>query len=82
VKKDPAFQSTEFSDTDELVLPEGFRYEIIRRSGGPLTVNQLYGGDHSDYVAYVSVDALKLSEDSEGWHPPGRPRAHVPFVLV
>jgi hypothetical protein len=64
VKRGPAFQSTEFSDTDDLVLSEGFRYEIIRRSGGPLTVDQLYG-DHSDYVAYVPVDALKSSEDSE-----------------
>lgn len=64
MKKGPAFQSTEFSDTDELLPPEGFRYEIIRRSGGQLTVNQLYG-DHSDYVAYVPVDALKSSEDAE-----------------
>ena len=61
MKKGTAFQSTEFSDTDEQVLPEGFRYEIICNSGDPLTANQV----HSDYMAYVPVDTLEGSEVSE-----------------
>jgi uncharacterized protein len=62
--KPTSFQPMEFSDTDELVLPEGLRYEIIRRSGDPLTANQVYG-DHNDYVAHFPIDALEGSEDSE-----------------
>jgi secreted PhoX family phosphatase len=62
--KPTSFQPIEFSDTDELVLPEGFRYEIIRSSGDPLTANQVYG-DHNDYVAYFPIDALEGGEDSE-----------------
>jgi hypothetical protein len=64
VKKGTAFQSTELSDTDEQVLPEGFRYEIICSSGDPLTANQVHG-DHSDYMVYVPVDTLEGSEVSE-----------------
>jgi hypothetical protein len=58
------FQPIEPSDADELVLPEGFRYEIIRSSGDPLAANQVYG-DHNDYVAYFPTDALKGGEDPE-----------------
>jgi len=62
--KPTSFQPIEFSDTDELVLREGFRYEVIRSSGDPLTANQVYG-DYNDYVAYSPLDALEGSEDSE-----------------
>jgi Alkaline phosphatase PhoX len=62
--KPTSFQPIEFSDTDELGLAEGSRYEIIRSSGEPLTANQVYG-DHNDYVAYSPIDALEGSEDSE-----------------
>ena len=64
MKKGTAFQSTELSDTDEQVLPEGFRYEIICSSGDPLTANQVHG-DHSDYMVYVPVGTLEGSEVSE-----------------
>jgi Bacterial protein of unknown function (DUF839) len=64
VKKGTAFQSTELSDTDEQVLPEGFRYEIICSSGDPLTANQVHG-DHSDFMVYVPVGTLEGSEISE-----------------
>jgi hypothetical protein len=53
-----------FSDTDELDLSEGFRYEIIRSSGDPFTSIQVHG-DHNDYVAHVPVKALKGGKDSE-----------------
>ncbi len=62
--KPPSFQPIEPSDADELVLPEGFRYEIICSSGDPVTANQV-SGDHNDYVAYFPIDALEGSEDSE-----------------
>jgi len=66
--KSSSFRPIEFSDTDELALPEGFHHEIIRSSSDPLTANQVYG-DHDDYVAYVPVDALegKASEDGIHW---------------
>ena len=57
--KPTSFQPTQFSD--EMVLPEGFRYEIICRSGDALTADQVYG----DYVAYSARDALEGSEASE-----------------
>jgi hypothetical protein len=62
--KPTSFQLIVFSDTDELSLPEGLRYEIIRSSGDPLTANQV-SGDHNDYVAYFPIDVLEGSEDSE-----------------
>jgi hypothetical protein len=62
--KPTSFQPIEFSDNDEPVLPEGFRYEIIRSSGEPLTANQVYG-DHYDSLAYFPIEALEGSEDSE-----------------
>jgi uncharacterized protein len=59
--KPTSFQAILFSDTDELVLPEGFRYELIRSSGDPLD-GSLTCGDHNDYVAYLPIDALEGSE--------------------
>jgi hypothetical protein len=58
------FQPVEFSDTDELIPPEGCCYEVIRRSGDASTTNRVCG-DHNDYVAYSAIDALEDSEDSE-----------------
>ena len=63
-KPSSSFQPIAPSDADELVLPEGFRYGIIRSSGDPLTAKQVYG-DHNDYVAYFPIDALEGGEDSE-----------------
>ena len=60
-------QPIEFSDTDELILSEGFRYEIIRSSGDPLTANQV-SGDHDNYVAYFPIDALEGKESEDGIH--------------
>jgi len=57
------FKPIEPSDTDELVLPEGFKYEIIRSSGDPLTSDRAYG-DHNDYVAYFPIDTLEGGENS------------------
>ncbi|HYQ84122.1 MAG TPA: alkaline phosphatase PhoX, partial [Rubrobacter sp.] len=62
--KPTSFRPIELSDTDELILPEGFRYDIIRRSGDPLD-GSLTCGDHNDYVAYCPVDAHEGGKDSE-----------------
>ncbi|HKH12977.1 MAG TPA: alkaline phosphatase PhoX [Rubrobacter sp.] len=52
------------SDEDDIKLPDGFRYDIVRSSGDPLGGGMVYG-DHNDYVAYFPVDALDGGEDSE-----------------
>ena len=57
------FKPIEPSDADELVLPEGYKYEIIRKSGDPLTGDQVYG-DHNDFVAYFPIDTLEGGENS------------------
>jgi Bacterial protein of unknown function (DUF839) len=62
--KPTSVQPIEFSDTDELILCEGFRYEIIRSAGDPLTANEVYG-DHNEYVAYLPIDALDGGEEAE-----------------
>jgi hypothetical protein len=62
--KPTSVKPIEFSDTDELIQSEGFRYVIIRSSGDPLTANQV-SGDHNDYVAYFPIDALKRGEELE-----------------
>jgi secreted PhoX family phosphatase len=58
------FEAIEPTDKDDLVLPEGFGYEIIRSAGDPLGGDLTYG-DHNDFVAYFPIDALKGGNDSE-----------------
>jgi uncharacterized protein len=57
------FKAIEPSDIDDLVLPEGFRYEIVRRSGDPLGGGLTYG-DHNDFVAYFPIDILEGGDSS------------------
>jgi uncharacterized protein len=52
------------SDEDDIKLPEGFRYEIVRSSGDSMGGGMVYG-DHNDFVAYFPVDALDGGDDSE-----------------
>jgi uncharacterized protein len=61
----PFFRPIEASDADELVLPEGFTYDLIRSTGDPLTADGRTYGDHNDYVAYFPIDALEGGENSE-----------------
>src|ERR671920_774647 len=58
------FKAIEATDKDDLVLPEGFRYEINRSAGDPLGGDLTYG-DHNDFVAYFPIDALEGGNDSE-----------------
>ena len=58
------FEAIEPSDKDDLVLPKGFRYEIIRSAGDPLGGDLTYG-DHNDFVAYFPIDVLKAAMTQE-----------------
>jgi secreted PhoX family phosphatase len=58
------FKPIEPADVDDVVLPEGFKYEIIRSSGDPLGGGLTYG-DHNDFVAYFPIDTLEGGDDSE-----------------
>jgi secreted PhoX family phosphatase len=58
------FEPIEPSDADELVLPEGFKYDIIRKWGDPVTQDRDYGYNN-DFVAYFPIDALEGGENSQ-----------------
>ena len=61
---DTFFKPVEASDADELRLPDGFRYEVVRSSGDPMGGGMVYG-DHNDFVTYFPIDALDGGDDSE-----------------
>ena len=58
------FKPIEPSDADDLILPEGYKYEVIRSSGDSLGGGMVYG-DHNDYVAYFPIDTLEGGNSSE-----------------
>jgi uncharacterized protein len=58
------FKAIEPTDKDDLVLPEGFGYEIVRSAGDQLGGGLTYG-DHNDFVAYFPIDVLEGGDDSE-----------------
>ncbi len=60
-----SFTPIEPTDADELVLPEGFKYDIIRRWGEPVTSDGREFGFNNDYVAYFPIDALENGTNSE-----------------
>ncbi len=60
----PFFTSIEPSDEDDLIVPEGFEYTVIRRSEDPLG-NDMIFGDHADFLAYFPMDALDGGDNSE-----------------
>ncbi|HCA42110.1 MAG TPA: hypothetical protein DEP28_02540 [Bacteroidetes bacterium] len=43
------------SDADELILPEGFKYDIIRMWGDKVNDSELYG-TNNDFVAYFPIN--------------------------
>lgn len=59
----PFFTPIEPTDEDDIILPEGFKYDVIRSSGDPLGGDRTYG-DHNDYVAYFAIDALEGGDNS------------------
>ena len=58
------FRPIEPTDADELRLPQGYKFELIRSAGDPLTGDEVYG-DHNDYVAYFPIDTLEGGDSSE-----------------
>jgi secreted PhoX family phosphatase len=62
--KQPFFEPIEPSDADELALPGGFKYDIIRKWGDPVTQDRDYGYNN-DFVAYFPIDTLEGGENSE-----------------
>jgi secreted PhoX family phosphatase len=52
------FAPIEPSGADDVVLPEGFKYHIVRRWGDPVTGSEDYGYNN-DFVAYFPIDALE-----------------------
>jgi uncharacterized protein len=59
----PFFEPIEASDADELRLPEGYKFDFIRKSGDPMGNGMVYG-DHNDYVAYFPINALEGGDNS------------------
>ncbi len=57
------FEPIAASGADELKLPRGFEYDIIRRSGDPLGGGLVFG-DHNDFIAYFPLDILEGGENS------------------
>ena len=63
-KAPAAFSPIEPTDEDDIKLPEGFEYGVIRSSGDSMGGGMVYG-DHNDYVAYFPADALDGGDSSE-----------------
>jgi secreted PhoX family phosphatase len=60
----PFFTSIEATDEDDLIVPEGFEYTIIRRSEDPMGGDMIFG-DHADFIAYFAIDAQDGGDNSE-----------------
>ena len=60
-----SFEPIEPSAEDKLILPEGFKFDIIRRWGEPMTSDGREFGYNNDYVAYFPIDALDGGTNSE-----------------
>ena len=60
----PSFGPVRPSADDDVVLPQGFKYDVVRSSGDSLGGDMVYG-DHNDYVAYFPIDTLDGGDDSE-----------------
>ena len=59
-----SFKPIEPSDADDIKLPEGYKYDVIRSSEDPLTADRNYG-DHNDFIAYFPIGALDGGDSSE-----------------
>ena len=66
-----SFAPIEPSGDDEVVLPTGFKYDIVRKWGDPVTEDANYGYNN-DFVAYFPIDALDGGQNSQDgilWEP-------------
>lgn len=54
----PFFTSVEAANEDDVIVPEGFEYTVIRSSEDDLGGGMAFG-DHNDLIAYFPIDAQK-----------------------
>ncbi len=59
-----SFEPIQPSDEDDIRLPEGFKYDVLRSSGDDMGGGMVYG-DHNDFLAYFPTDALDGGDNSE-----------------
>lgn len=59
----PFFTAIEPTDADDLVVPEGFKYDVLLSSEDDMGGGMSFG-DHNDYIAYLPIDALDGGNDS------------------
>ena len=59
-----SFKPIEASDLDELILPEGFSYNVIRKWGDKISDNEYYGYNN-DYCIYLPIDMPQKGNNSE-----------------
>ncbi len=59
-----SFTPLEPSGDNELVLPRGFKYDVVRKWGDPVTADADYGYNN-DFVAYFPIDALDGGQNSQ-----------------
>ncbi|MDP9485237.1 MAG: PhoX family protein, partial [Actinomycetota bacterium] len=57
------FEPIEPSDADDLILPEGYKYDLVLSSGDSLGGGMVYG-DHNDFVSYFPIDVLEGGDNS------------------
>jgi len=63
VSNEIPFKPISPSKEDNLILPEGFKYEIIRKWGDNVTDKSKFGYNN-DYVAYLPIDLLEGGNNS------------------
>ena len=47
-----------------MVLPEGFKYDVVRKWGDEVAGDEAPYGYNNDYVAYFPIDALEGGRNS------------------
>ncbi len=59
------FKPVEPTDKDDVVLPEGFKYKVIRKSGDRITSDGRKFGFNNDFISYFPIDTLDGGDNSE-----------------
>ena len=60
-----SFTPIEPSGEDDVVLPEGFKYDVVRKWGDNVLGDETPYGYNNDYVAYFPIDALEGGQSSQ-----------------
>lgn len=61
----PSFTPIAPSSADDLVLPEGFSYQVIIKRGDVFTRDGRVFGDNADWTGWYPIDALKGGSSAE-----------------